>query len=174
MDIPEIELVLSRDISGIIHEYLGITKQFVRKIEKKLFEMFNCPFILLIGLESGSNPLGLFTTKEKAINYMIRCHINDFFDNGVEVDRKTLYDQNKDINEYYRLILVYDIDITKPIYVNQDRNRNVELDNTFCLTNSLEYFKKHNLQYKKYKQDEWIEKCILQVNPKKDCIRLPD
>lgn len=167
MDIPEIELVLSRDISGIIHEYLGITEQYINKSEEIIFQKYNSRLTLL--LTEDEELLGLFTTRESAIKYMIRDAINECLYYHNDYDKK-IFNENVEqyISENYELITFTNkIDINQTIYVNSNFSNKQR-----WLTNSLDEWKKNCTKYKKCAtksdKDSLIKKCIVKIDPEID------
>jgi hypothetical protein len=197
MDIPEIELVLSRNMAKIVESYLGITRQYVKKFEKRLLKQYNSQYTLLFQISITDRLIGLFTTKEKAIKYMIRDGLNNWLSciqEGCEVPKdKKIFDINikEWIDENYELItLTENIDINNKIYVDQTFNL-CATEKKKCLTNSLEEWKKINIKYKKCvelsqrsngsekNKNDWIEKCIIKVDPnidelEVDCLNIED
>lgn len=149
-----------------------ITKEFLEKVEKELFDEKTAsgkPLVLLINTINGTQVEALFTSHDKAVLYMIRVAINFVIDTYDEMreemkDETPKFDDRvkEHIRDYYKFIPVCHLDPSKPVYQGQSGNYRVYGEPTDYLTNSVEIWteKQHDPMV-----DDWLEQCTVKVNP---------
>ena len=117
-------LPFNNDISNIIRNYYGITLLFANTIKNKLSKIYeNIPdtTILLFDIfekkRNGIDIEGIFTSKEKTINYIVNKEIEIYWDG---FDRSKVFKDLKKIDTVYELIPIKWINISKPVYIHDD------------------------------------------------------
>jgi hypothetical protein len=114
-------LKLSSDIINIIDRYVRLTTKFLLKMENELYNKYESLTLVINSLD-GNRILGLFTTNEKAVRYMIRYNIKYIIYNDYVERRDFKYYIEEQIywcNESININWLYK---NKPIYAKVNKN----------------------------------------------------
>jgi hypothetical protein len=147
----------------------------ILNIEKKF--LHESKLVLVLNKVNGTVVEGLFTSKEKANQYIVRECINLSITeySEAEIDEKmdfkdSFSDIIHDYLYFYELVDIGYLDSSKPIYVIQNGNYQVFGD-TF-LTNDIDYWKSKN------KFDlggkDWINQCIVKIDRELSSLNLSE
>ena len=113
-------LKLSSDIINIIDTYVRLTSKFLLKIENELYNEYYS-LVLVINSSEGNRILGLFTTNEKAVKYMLRYNIKYIINEMIE-RRNFKYYIEEQIYWCNESININWLCKNKPIYAKVDKN----------------------------------------------------
>jgi hypothetical protein len=145
---------LSKDITNIITKYYGLTRQIILKTETILYDKYkNNDLILLISNIDGTFVEGLFSTKEKATQFMIRNIINCLIlerEDDEDLKRGNFQQQIQNNLENYELININWLDKNLPIYVSRNGNGNSPGSSSEYLTHQGKHWK---IKYYNYRID---------------------
>lgn len=148
----QILLKLSKDITNIITKYYGLTKQIILKTETELYNKYkNNDLILLISNYNGTFVEGLFSTKEKATQFMIRNIINLLIlerEDDEDLKKGNFKQQIQNNVENYEFININWLDKNLPIYVLVNSYGNSNGSSREYLTHQLEHWKRKYLGYR--------------------------
>ena len=146
------------------------------EIEKQLYHnLLNyCKQLnyLLINTNIGNHPIAIFTSHKKAVEYALACCIKFTLEVEKEYNDPINFNEQCEsvkgnLMEYYKIEPLYNYDVNLPIYNVHCPNYN---DNRYAqdyLTNDLEQWKTFSrpLYGNKVNDIEWINECILKVDP---------
>lgn len=117
-------LPFNNDISNIIRDYYGITLSFINKLKNKLKIYENIPDTTILLLDIFVKEYykcvdieGIFTSKEKVINYIINKELVVYLKN---FNKNKIFEDLKKIDNIYELIPIEWININKPVYIHMD------------------------------------------------------
>jgi len=115
---------LNMNIIKIIDDYVGITTEFLIKIEKEQFQKINKIHTIMLWDTCNSLFIGLFSTKDLALKYLIRYLINYHISLNHNLSKKDFNTQVFQKIKDYEFIICDHINPNMPIYFILNKRHN--------------------------------------------------
>ena len=181
---------LNLNLIKLIDSYTGMTGEQLLILEKDIINRYKQKLILLI--EDKDYPIALFTSREKAEQYMIKSSIEEIIiimekkytiksDFQIKEKNKEKNKENDDTDilfqdiishssKNYELINIFHLNPNKKIYITHNDDGLIWDDPINHFTNDLQIWKSRNkFEYYqntlKSKSKEYRKQCIVDVDP---------